>query len=184
MHNRLLLVLVAALFAAPAASAASGGGSGQDFQASPLPAVATTQPALVDGPTPAALPPGLPKLQVPIGSVSAAGCGACITTCWTGTARGGAGDWSGHVYIFQHLYWCGNGAVVTYASAWQSYEQAGWYRLSSTGGPWWTGGGIGQAYQRVSGNVLWEWSTPLVNFHSTGTSNLDSTMWAYGAVSF
>jgi hypothetical protein len=179
MTNRLLLALVVALLAAPAASAANG--TGQDFQATgPPPATSET---LVDGPTPAALPPGVAKRQLPIGSVTAS-CGACINTCWTGTARAGQSDWSGHVYIYQHLYWCGNGAVVTYASVWQSYEQDGWYRLDSTGGPWWSGGGIGQAYQRVSGNVLWEWYTPLVNFHTTGTSSLDSTMWAYGAVSF
>lgn len=115
-------------------------------------------------------------------SASAGGCGVCLTQCWDLTSRSGPSDWSGSVFIYQHLHWCGNGYVVSYATVWQSYSQSGAYRLDSTYGPWWSGGCIGCYTLRASGYILWNWSPPLVSLPSSGTSHLDSTMYAYGIV--
>jgi hypothetical protein len=183
MRHALLLaaVVAAAVLAAPAALAGNGNGQG----GRPLDTPAPLPPALVDGPTridpPAAVSEVGPAAK--LGSTTA-DCGACINTCWGATARGGVGDWSGHVYIYQYLRWCGNGAIVTWASASQSYEQAGWYKLDGSGGPWWSGGCIGCSNLRATGYVLWEWIPPLISFHQTGTSYLNSTMWAWGGVTF
>jgi hypothetical protein len=187
----LLTALVAALAAASSALADSGTGVAPDRRA--LPPLGESVTTLVSGPTriaPSDIPGG------GVGSVAGGGgvkgaaatpaafCGACIVTCWGATARNGPGDWSGHVYIYQHLYWCGNGAVVTYATASQTYEQEGWYSLSSAYGPWWSGGGAGSANVRASGYILWSWKTPLISISHSGTTYLNSTMWAYGAVTF
>ena len=90
----------------------------------------------------------------------------------------------GHVFIYQHLYWCGNGVRVTYGSAWQSYSQSGSYRLDQTYGPWWSGGCIGCSSLRASGYILWTWNAPLISIPQSGTSHLDTTMYAYGVLAY
>jgi hypothetical protein len=180
----LAAALGAALAAAVAVPAASAGNPHD--QAQPSPSVTT----LVSGPTPVRHgeqpPPDASGEGVTAGNAAATsgGCGACITTCWSATTRSGPSDWSGSVFIYQHLYWCGNGAAVSYASAWQSYSQSGSYRLDSTYGPWWSGGCIGCYTIRASGYILWSWSAPLVSIPTSGTSHLDSTMYAYGIVTY
>ena len=175
-----LCAVPTAVAAAPAAAAPT----------EPSPSVTT----IVDEPTPispALVPRGgvgtLPtKLSGPVvgkPGVSTLDCGACIVTCWTATPRSGSGDWSGHAYIYHHLYWCGNGAQVTYASAWQSYDQAGWYVIGQGFGPWFSGGCIGCGSITVSGYIFWNWSSPLISVHHSGTSHLDSTMYAWGSLS-
>ena len=76
------------------------------------------------------------------------------------------------------------GAAITYGSAWQSYDQSGWYTLSSTYGPWFSGGCVGCYTLRASGYILWGWHSALVNVSHSGSSHLDSTMYAYGGLSF
>ena len=178
-YGLLLASFLAALVAATSALAAPPAGEA-------LPA--GDGPALVSGPTQIA-PSEVPGLGVgPVRGAGAvkgtAGFGGAVVNCWAGTARSGSSDWSGHIYIYQHLYWCGNGVVVTYATASQTYEQAGWYTLTNYFGPWWSGGCAGCAYQRVSGYILWNWRTALINVSHSGTTNLDTTMWAYGGVTF
>jgi hypothetical protein len=176
-------VVLAAVLAAP--SALAGNGNGQpDKQALPPPAETVT--TLVSGPTPvspADVPGGGTAFKPPAKSYGT-DCGACIVQCWGATTRSGSSDWSGHAYIYQYLVWCGNGAVITYGQASQSYEQAGWYVLSAAYGPWWSGGCIGCSSLRASGYILWDWRTPLVSVHSSGTSWLNTTVWAWGGVSF
>ncbi len=190
-YGLLLAALVAALVVATSAFAGNGNGGGQDKKA--LPPLGEPVTTLVSGPTPIA-PSEVPGAG--IGSITTGGfgdataaattpsCGACIVTCWAATARNGPDDWSGHIYIYQHLYWCGNGAAITYATVWQSYEQAGWYTLTNAYGPWWSGGCAGCANVRASGYILWNWKAALVNVSHSGTTNLDTTMWAWGGVSF
>ena len=192
----LLTVIVAALGAASSALAGNANGVVPDTKA--LPPLGEPLTTLISGPTPiaaSAVPGGgigsvtsgggLKRPGVtPAGTCGACSCGACPVTCWGATARNGPGDWSGHVYIYQHLYWCGNGAVVTYATASQTYEQEGWYSLQAAYGPWWGGGGAGSANVTASGYILWNWRTPLVSVSHSGTTYLNSTMWAYGAVTF
>jgi len=186
--NRLAAVIAAsALVPAAAASAASAGNPHAQTQPS---ASVTT---LVSGPTPikpSAIPvaptadgPAL-NAGTAIAATPAGDCGACIQTCWGATTRSGPSDWSGSVFIYQHLYWCGNGIRVTYGSAWQSYSQNGSYRLDSTYGPWWSGGCIGCASLRASGYILWNWSPPLISIPQSGTSHLDTTMYAYGVLAY
>ena len=182
----LIATLAAALVASPAFA---GNGNGQDKKA-PSPSD-DSQPTLVSGPTPVD-PDSVSAGAAATGAVvahtgtlpTANGCGACINTCWYATSRSGPGDWSGHVYIYQHLTWCGNGAAITYGSAWQSYDQYGWYTLSSAYGPWFSGGCLGCYTLRVSGYILWGWHSALVNISHSGSSHLDSTMYAYGALTF
>lgn len=171
------LLLASALAAAPAASARN-----PHDQTQPSPSVTT----LVDPPTPIA-PWAIPDIGLTAGSISsgttsAADCGACINTCWAATTRSGPSDWSGYVFIFQHLYFCGNGAQITYASVWQSYDQSGWYHLDSAYGPWWSGGCVGCGSIRASGYILWSWASALIGFNGGGSSPLNSTMYAYGSV--
>jgi len=177
----LLATLAAALVVSPAYA---GNGNGQDKKAPSSPA--ESQTILVSGPTridPSSIPSG--ASDAPMGALPAVtSCGACIVTCWSATARSGPTDWSGHVYVYQHLTWCGNGAAITYGSAWQSYDQSGWYTLSSSYGPWWSGGCVGCSTLRASGYILWEWRSALVSVAHSGSSHLDSTVWAYGAVTF
>jgi hypothetical protein len=177
------VVLAAAL--APS-SALAGTGNGQaDRQSLPPPGEPVT--TLVEGPTPvspADVPAGGVAFRPPAKSFGTADCGACIVQCWGATTRSGSSDWSGHAYIYQHLVWCGNGAIVTYGQVSQSYEQAGWYVITATYGPWWSGGCLGCSNLQASGYILWDWRTPLVNVHSSGTSWLNTTVWAYGGVSF
>lgn len=176
-----LLGVVAAV-AVPAASA----GNPHD-QRSPSASVTT----IVSGPTPvkpSAVPPatgaGIAEgTTTNAPAAAAAGCGACLNTCWTATTRSGPSDWSGAVFIYQHLYWCGNGAQVTYGSVYQTYWQSGWYRVDTAYGPWWSGGCIGCGSLRASGYILWDWNTPLIGLPSTGTSHLDSTVYAWGGLS-
>jgi hypothetical protein len=189
MRYALLIATVAAALAAPAALA--GNGPGQEKKAQSRPA--EVAPTLVSGPTPIA-PADVPGGGIGTGAEAFSGggnepalspaCGACIETCWSGVARAGSADWSGHAYIYQHLYWCGNGAVVTYATVWQSYEQDGWYYINAAYGPWWSGGCAGCSNVRASGYIMWDWRTPIISVHTTGTSWLNSTMWAWGGVSF
>jgi hypothetical protein len=174
--------LVGALAAVVVPAASAGNPHDQN---GPSPSVTT----LVSGPTPvkaSAVPPAASSgiAEGARGATAASGgCGACLVTCWTATARSGPNDWSGSVFIYQHLYWCGNGAQVTYGSVSQSYSQSGWYRLDGAYGPWWSGGCIGCASLRASGYILWSWNTPLVSLPSSGTSSLNSTMYAYGGAS-
>jgi hypothetical protein len=174
--------LGAALAAAIAVPAASAGNPHDQTQPSP------SETTLVSGPTPVkqAPPKDASSPGIAAGTAGATspsgGCGACITTCWSATTRSGPSDWSGSVFIYQHLYWCGNGAWVSYASAWQSYSQSGSYKIDGTYGPWWSGGCIGCYTIRASGYILWTWSAPLISIPSSGTSHLDSTMYAYGIV--
>jgi|GEM_PF-3342340 len=182
----LAAALGAALVAVVGVPAATAGNPHDQTQPSP------SVTSLVSGPTPVRHgeqpPPDASGKGVTAGDAGAAstsgGCGACITTCWTATTRSGPSDWSGSVFIYQHLYWCGNGAAVSYASAWQSYAQSGSYRLDSTYGPWWSGGCIGCYTIRASGYILWNWSAPLISIPSSGTSHLDSTVYAYGIVTY
>lgn len=191
----LVATVAAALVASPAFAGPAfagngngngGSGNGQDKKAAP----SESQTTLVSGPTPidpASIPsePAGAAVAAPTGALSTtASCGACIVTCWYATARSGPSDWSGHVYIYQHLTWCGNGAVVTYGSVWQSYDQSGWYTLSSAYGPWWSGGCIGCYTLSASGYILWQWHSALVNVSHSGSSHLDSTMYAYGGLTF
>jgi hypothetical protein len=186
--NRFAAAIVAsALVAVAAASAASAGNPHAQTQPS---ASVTT---LVSGPTPikaSAIPDppvsGGPTLKAgTAGTAASAGdCGACIQTCWGATTRSGPSDWSGSVFIYQHLYWCGNGVRVTYGSVWQSYSQSGSYRLDSAYGPWWSGGCIGCSSLRASGYILWSWSAPLISIPQSGTSRLDTTMYAYGVLAY
>ena len=180
---------VAALAAPPALAGAGkgggpGGGNGQGGRTDTPVAIA---PTVVSGPTrlaPRDYPAGADGAQAVDGAASPSGdCGACIVTCWAAATRAGSGGWSGHVYIYQHLTWCGNGAIVTYGSVWQSYEQSGWYVISGDGGPWWSGGCLGCGSLQATGYVLWNWTAPLIDVNHSGTTYLNSTMYAYGGVS-
>jgi hypothetical protein len=191
MRYALLVATVAAALVASPAFAANGNGgngNGQDKKAQAAPS--ESQTTLVSGPTqidPASIPSGAADGAVVAGAAAlptTASCGACIVTCWYATSRSGPNDWSGHVYIYQHLTWCGNGATVTYGSVWQSYDQSGWYTLSSAYGPWWSGGCIGCYTLRASGYILWQWHSALVSVAHSGSSHLDSTMYAYGGLTF
>jgi hypothetical protein len=186
--NRIAAAIVAsALVPAAAASAASAGNPHAQTQPS---ASVTT---LVSGPTPIK-PSAIPaapnadgtslKAGTAVAAAPAGDCGACIQTCWGATTRSGPSDWSGSVFIYQHLYWCGNGIRVTYGSAWQSYSQSGSYRLDQTYGPWWSGGCIGCSSLRASGYILWNWNAPLISIPQSGTSHLDTTMYAYGVLAY
>ena len=189
MKSLALLAALAAscLCAVPIAAAAAPAAAAPT---EPSPSVTT----IVDEPTPISpllLPKGglgtFPtKLSGPVvgrPGDSTLDCGACILTCWGATARNGSGDWSGHAYIYHHVTWCGNGAQVIYGTASQSYDQAGWYNINSGYGPWWSGGCVGCGSLTVTGYILWTWSTPLVNVHSSGTSYLNTTLYAYGGIS-
>jgi hypothetical protein len=187
MRYALLLATLAAALAASPAFAGNGNGNGQDKKA-PTPS-GESQTTLVSGPTP--IDPASIPSEATAGTVALKGaipattsCGACMNTCWSATTRSGPTDWSGHVYIYQHLTWCGNGAAITYGSAWQSYDQSGWYTLSSAYGPWFSGGCVGCYTLRASGYILWGWHSALVNVSHSGSSHLDSTMYAYGGLTF
>jgi len=114
------------------------------------------------------------------GGVDPLSCGACINTCWSVVGRNGPSDWSGHAYIYDHLNWCGNGAVVTYATSWQSYDQQGFFHIGSTYGPWWSGGGAGSSYVRSTGYMLWTEDIPIIGLAHNGTTWLSVTGYAYG----
>jgi hypothetical protein len=186
-YGLLLASLVAALIATTSALAGNGNGVTPDKQA--LPPLGEPVTTLVSGPTPIA-PGDVPRGGVgSLGSVGAVKGTAAMTAgsfvaCWAGTARNGSSDWSGHIYIYQHLYWCGNGAAITYATASQSYDQVGWYTLTNAFGPWWSGGCVGCANLRVSGYILWNWKASLINVSHSGTTHLDTTLWASGGVTF
>jgi hypothetical protein len=117
------------------------------------------------------------------GGVDPLSCGACINTCWSVVGRNGPSDWSGHAYIYDHVSWCGNGAQVTYSSAWQSYDQSGWFRIGNTYGPWNSGGCLGCASLRWSGYMLWSESIPVLGIEHNGTTWLNIYLTAYGASS-
>jgi hypothetical protein len=182
--NRFAAAIVASAVVAVAAASAAAAGNPHD-QTQPSASVTT----LVSGPTPIKakdIPdaPGALKTAATGAAAIAGDCGACIQTCWGATTRSGPSDWSGSVFIYQHLYWCGNGVRVTYGSAWQSYSQSGSYRLDQTYGPWWSGGCIGCSSLRASGYILWNWSAPLISIPQSGTSHLDTTMYAYGVLAY
>src|SRR3989442_1170848 len=97
-YGLLLAALVAALVVATAALAGNGDGGGQGKKA--LPPGGDPVTTLVRGPTPIA-PSDVPEGG--IGSITSGGavgtgaattpaCGACIVTCWAGTARNGPSD--------------------------------------------------------------------------------------------
>ncbi|HEX3225629.1 MAG TPA: hypothetical protein VHQ89_05995 [Gaiellaceae bacterium] len=182
--NRFAAV-IAALGLIPAAAASAAAAGNPHDQTQPSASVTT----LVSGPTPIKakdIPdaPGGLKAGKAGASALAGDCGACLVYCWGATTRSGPSDWSGSVFIYQHLYWCGNGAKVTYGSAWQSYSQSGSYRLDQTYGPWWSGGCIGCSSLRASGYILWNWNAPLISIPQSGTSHLDTTMYAWGVLSY
>jgi hypothetical protein len=116
-------------------------------------------------------------------SPAVSGCGVCLTQCFGATARSGPSDYSGHVYIYQHLSWCGNGYTISSAGASQSYEQDGWYQLQAGYGPSFSGGCVGCSSISVSGYILWNWTLQLVGVTHHGTTNLTSTMYPWGGVS-
>jgi hypothetical protein len=183
--NRLAAVIVVASALVPAAATSAAAAGNPHDQTQPSASVTT----LVSGPTPIKpkdIPDGLATLRSGgLASAATAGdCGACIQTCWGATTRSGPSDWSGSVFIYQHLYWCGNGVRVTYGSAWQSYSQSGSYRLDQAYGPWWSGGCIGCSSLRASGYILWNWNAPLISIPQSGTSHLDTTMYAYGVLAY
>jgi hypothetical protein len=183
--NRFAAVIALAAALVPAAAASAGN---PHAQTQPSASVTT----LVSGPTPikaSAIPdgPGAGSMLTAGAAgtaVTAGDCGACLVYCWGATTRSGPSDWSGSVFIYQHLYWCGNGVRVTYGSAWQSYSQSGSYRIDQTYGPWWSGGCIGCATLRASGYILWSWNAPLVSIPQSGTTHLDTTMYAYGVLAY
>lgn len=176
--RKVLLVLVAALALAPAAAAKN-----PHDQTEPSPSV----PTIVAAPTRVAPSDvsGGPTAIAAAGTAAPAssGCGACLTQCWGAVARSGPSDWSGHVYIYQHIDWCGNGSQVTSASVWQTYEQSGWYQLQSAYGPWYSGGCAGCASLSASGYILWNWTMQLTGIQHSGTTSLTTTVYAYGGVS-
>jgi hypothetical protein len=116
-------------------------------------------------------------------NVQPADCGACIVTCWGVSTRSGISDGSGHAWIWHHIVWCGNGAVITYAVPSQSLDQSGWYTIGQSSGPSWTAGCVGCSTIRASGWMLWNWSAPLISLHHSGTSHLDTTVTAWGSAS-
>ena len=173
--RKVLFVLVAALALAPAAAAKN-----PHDQTEPSSSIAT----VVAGPTkiaPSSVSGDVTRFA-PSGAVAAASsdCGACIVQCWGATVRNGPNDWSGHAYIYQHVSWCGNGAQITSAGASQTYEQAGWYQLQAGYGPWFSGGCVGCSSIAVSGYILWNWTAQLIGISHSGTTNLTTTMYAYG----
>jgi hypothetical protein len=109
-------------------------------------------------------------------------CGACINSCWAGTTRTGPSDWSGHAWIYHHFTWCGNGAWITYGSAWQSIDQYGWYTIDGQWGPWWSGGCLGCSNLQVQGYITWHNTIPLIGFNQSGTTWLTTTLWAWGSI--
>ena len=189
MRKVLFTILLAAVVAVPAASA-------KPSEPAPEPATPAVAPVLVEAPHAISvleLPdvgrtggietgtrPGTAKHGGAAGTVDPLSCGACITTCWGVTGRNGPSDWSGHAYIYDHLNWCGNGAVVTYATSWQSYDQQGFFHIGSTYGPWWSGGGAGSSYVRSTGYMLWTEDIPIIGLAHNGTTWLSVTGYAYG----
>src|SRR6201997_4717614 len=131
--NRLAAAIVAAAVT-PAAAASAASAGNPHAQTQPSASVTT----LVSGPTPikASAIPVAPTADGPalnagtaIAATPAGDCGACIQTCWGATTRSGPSDWSGSVFIYQHLYWCGKGIRATYGAGWQSDDQWGWCRV-------------------------------------------------------
>lgn len=185
MRKVLFTAVLAALVAVPAAVAAPGD------SAAPVDAVVqveATHPVsllqLPDAKKSGGVEIGVrPSHTGPKGGASAdASCGTCIVDCWGATWRVGPSDLSGHAYIYQHDYWCGNGSWVTYAQSSQTYDQSGWFQIGSTYGPWWSGGCIGCSYISASGYMTWSETIPNV-FTNTGTSWLTVAMYAYGSSS-
>jgi hypothetical protein len=174
---------IAALAAAGTAPAAWAGNPHDQTQPSPSVSSIVSPPTIVKQHGAQSDRGGGPAITAgTAGAAASGGCGVCLTQCWDATSRSGPSDWSGSVFIYQHLHWCGNGYVVSYATVWQSYSQSGSYRLDSTYGPWWSGGCIGCYTLRTSGYILWNWQAPLISLPTSGTSHLDSTMYAYGIV--
>ena len=163
----------------PAAAAAPTPAPQQQTQPSPSVTSVVSGPTRVKPDTIAGLP-GTNVATVGGMSTVTGSCGACINSCWSMTTRSGPSDISGSVYIYQHLYWCGNGAIITYGAVSQSYSQSGSYHLDGAYGPWWSGGCLGCSRLRASGYILWSWSAPLVSIPNTGTSHLDTTVYAFG----
>ena len=189
MRTVLFTILLAALVAVPAASAKPPTQPTPDPSAAPVVvesphAISVLQlpDAARNGGIETGTKPGAAK-HGGGGTVDPLSCGACITTCWSVTGRNGPSDWSGHAYVYNHLNWCGNGAVVTYATSWQSYDQSGFFHIDSTYGPWWNGGGAGSSYVRSTGYMLWSEKIPLIGLDHNGTTWLSVTGYAYGGAS-
>lgn len=192
MRKVLFAMLLAALVGVPAATAAPPDRTAPDPAAAPA-----AVPALVQAPQQISvlqLPdvkrtggieigtrPGAATHGGAGGGATPLDCGACITTCWSVVGRNGPSDWSGHAYIYNHLSWCGNGAQVTYATTWQTYDQYGWYHVGTTYGPWWSGGCIGCGSISSSGYMFWTESIPLIGMSHNGTTWLTVNAYAYGA---
>jgi hypothetical protein len=184
----LLATLVAALVALPAAAAKPPTKPAPDPSATPaivepahpisvleLPDVART------GGVEFGTKPGATKQGG--GGVDPLSCGACIVTCWGVTGRNGPSDWSGHAYIYTHVDWCGNGAQLTYGTAWSSYDQSGWFRIGNTYGPWWSSGCVTCSSATATGYMLWTESIPVIGVDHNGTTWLNVHVNAYGGSS-
>ena len=116
-------------------------------------------------------------------ATTASDCGACIEQCWYALARTGPSDWSGHAWLYQAVWWCGNGAWITYGAAGQSIDQAGWYRIDGQYGPWFSAGGLGQYALSVTGYMTWIWTSPFIGWSHSDTNWITTTVYAYGGAS-
>ncbi|HET8527694.1 MAG TPA: hypothetical protein VFL60_02195 [Gaiellaceae bacterium] len=194
MRKVLFAILFGVLLAAPAATAAPPGGPAPDPAADPVSAPALVEAPhaisvlqLVDARRTGAVEigtrPGTTRHVGGGGGVDPLSCGACINTCWSVTGRNGPSDWSGHAYLYTHVNWCGNGAQVTYAAAWPTYDQTGWFRIGNTYGPWFSGGCLGCGSIRTSAYMLWTESIPVLGIDHNGTTWLNIDLTAYGASS-
>lgn len=182
MVRKVLFMLVFGLVLVPAGTAAApqpgpGAETLEQVEATHPISILQVPDVRKSGGTEIGTKPG--RVKTP-GVSTSADCGACIVSCWGATWRGGFDDLSGHAYLYQHDTWCGNGAAVTYAQVSQTYDQSGWFSISSTNGPWWSGGCIGCGYIMASGYMMWAESIPHL-FTSTGTTWVNVGMYAYGS---
>lgn len=167
------------VIAVTAASLAVAGAAQAKPPAQPEPTHATTT-TVVSGPTPVS------PLTVPGGGLGAAGCAyQCFVECWTGQTRSGVSDWSGWALVKQSVEWCGDGYNLTYTSGSQDYDQGGFYHITSTAFLGWTGGCWGCGSRTLSGYIFWDWNPPpwMWLYSQSGTSHLDTTVYAWGGIS-
>jgi hypothetical protein len=166
---------LAALAGAPGGSAAGPEPSRPAF---PAP---TVGPTVTVGPVQRLTVAAARQLGAP--TIAAAGCGSCITTCWTTTVQYGASDWSGSYWLRHRPLWCGNGATLSYVGGgWDEYV-SGWYSPGPLYGPWSVGGcpnGCGSYSQRASGKFTGH--TPLIGFCQSITLSFQDTVYAWGGI--
>jgi hypothetical protein len=180
-----LLALAAACGAAGTALAGNGNGGNPHEQSEPTPAVTEilskvrVDPAQVPG-LGRPLRDGEQRINLTPAPITAADCGACIEQCWYVMSRSGSSDWSGHAWIYQQVYWCGNGAWITSGSYGQWIDQSGWYEVTGQYGPWQVGGGVGAYDLTVAGYITWNWRSPFIGYNHSDTSWLHTTVYAYG----